>query len=87
MQAQQHNSPLLYSPIGKNSWFNVPKHFFKYNGGDKTGDFLTAGNEAMKPKFLLFNVIFQFSFNPIQDGRRRKVQKGSLLDFFNTFDI
>ena len=78
---------LPYSPIGKNSWFNVPKHIFKYNGGDKTGDFLTAGNEAMKPKFLLFNVfhrtvIFQFSFNPWEEGESAKRFPARFLQHF-----
>ena len=75
MQVQGLSSPLPYSPIGKNSWFNVSKHVFQYNGGDKTGYSLNARNEAMKPKFLIFNGfrrtgIFQFAFNPIQDARR-----------------
>ena len=44
----------------------------------------------MKPIFLLFNGfhrtgICQFTFNPIQDGRRREVQKGSLPVSFSSF--
>ena len=68
------------------------KHILLFNDGDKTGYFLTAGNEAMKPIFLLFNgfhktEIFQFTFSPIKDGRREEVQKGSLLVSLNTFNF
>ena len=73
MKAQQH-IPLPYSPVGKNSWFNVPKHIFQYDNGDNTGYFHTAVNEPEKPLFLHFNgfhrtEICQFTFTPIQDGR------------------
>ena len=80
----------LYSPIGKNSWFNVPEHIFLYDDGFNAGYFHIEVDEAKKPIFLLFNDfdrtgICQFIFNPIQVGRMGKVQKGLLLVSLDTF--
>ena len=75
--------PFFYSRVGKNSWFNVPKHIFYYNGGEKEGYFHIARNKAMKPVFLLFSQ--KDSLSTL--FRMREVQKGSLLVSFNTFDF
>ena len=72
--------PFPYSPVGKNSLFNVPKHIFWYDDGENTVYYHTAYNEAMKLIFLLFNgfhrmAMCQFTFNPIQDGRRGSAKR------------
>ena len=46
---------LSYSPVGKSSWFNVPKYIFEYDDGDNTGYFPNAVYEVIKPILLLFN--------------------------------
>ena len=45
--------PFPYSPLDKNSSFNVLKHIFWYDNDDNSGNSYTAGIEVMKPIFLM----------------------------------
>ena len=78
--SSKRNFPYPISPKVKTADFNVPESISLYDDGNNTGYFHTAGNEAMKPTLLLFKSflkagICQIVFNPIQDGKRGKVQK------------
>ena len=76
--------PLPYSPVGKKKADLMFPNIFS--------SIIFSVNEAMKLIFLLFNGfhrtrIFQFAFNPIQDGRRGEVQKGCQLVSHNNFNF
>ena len=89
MQAQQHNSSYSIVPKAKTADLMFPNIFSSIMAVKKQ---VTSTLQAMKQWNLYFSFfhrtgIFQFAFNPIQDGRRGEVQKVSLLVSLNTFDF
>ena len=77
--------PLPYFPVGKKADLMFPNIYSSMVTVTIQVTSTLQSKKQWNLYFFLLMVFCQFTFNPIQNGRRGEVQKGSLLVSCNTF--